>query len=333
MAQSDGQTLMARDSGLSALGVVYTLAWSLSFYPQLLLNYRRQAVTGVAVDFLLINPTGFLCYFLSNVALFASPVVRDEYRARYDGHEPQVRVNDIVFAGHAFVISALTFSQCFVYERDNSQRPSLLNRAFLVFVVVSVLALSSAAGSRLDSIEWLDVVNYLSYLKLYISFSKYVPQVKLNWQRQSTVGWSIANILLDMTGGTLSLAQLVLDSWIADDWQAITGNPGKLGLSLLSLCFDLVFVVQHFVLYRGNEPDPTRSHPRNLARVKLDEARQARTRREAGEETDLHEDDERALEPTVGPRRTEHGSQRIPASRDEREPLLAEPCRDSVGED
>lgn len=44
------------------LGVVYTLAWGLSFYPQAILNYRRRSVTGLSIDFLYLNPVGFACY-------------------------------------------------------------------------------------------------------------------------------------------------------------------------------------------------------------------------------------------------------------------------------
>ncbi|GAA5933958.1 hypothetical protein JCM1841_002545 [Sporobolomyces salmonicolor] len=232
------------------LGWVYTAAWSLSFYPQAITNYRRRSVTGVSIDFLLINPFGFLCYFLSNTILYASPVVRKQYQQRHDGHLPQVQPNDVAFAAHAFLLSTLTLLQTLIYKRDSSQRPSLYNLLFLSLAVSTIFAGAVLAGTSSHTIAWLDLVIFLSWLKLYISFAKYVPQVVLNYRRKSTEGWSIENIILDLTGGTLSLAQLVLDAWIDADWRAITGNPGKLGLSLLSLSFDLVFVVQHFVLYR-----------------------------------------------------------------------------------
>jgi hypothetical protein len=32
-----------------------------------------------------------------------------------------------------------------------------------------------------------------------------IPQAYINYQRKSTEGWSIENILLDLTGGVLSL--------------------------------------------------------------------------------------------------------------------------------
>ena len=45
----------------------------------------------------------------------------------------------------------------------------------------------------------------MGYAKAAITFVKYCPQVYLNWKRKSTVGWSTENVLLDLTGGSLSL--------------------------------------------------------------------------------------------------------------------------------
>ena len=63
------------------------------------------------------------------------------------------------------------------------------------------------------------------------------------------MGWSIHNILLDISGGVLSLAQLVLDSSLQSDWSGLTGNPVKFFLSQIAIVFDIVFIAQHYVLY------------------------------------------------------------------------------------
>lgn len=91
----------------------------------------------------------------------------------------------------------------------------------------------------------------MGYAKLLITVVKYIPQAWTNYKRKSTVGWSIGQILLDMTGGFLSLAQLVIDSSLQNDWSGIAGNPVKLGLSNVSMAFDIVFMTQHYILYRG----------------------------------------------------------------------------------
>lgn len=38
-------------------------------------------------------------------------------------------------------------------------------------------------------------------------------QAWYNYRRKSTIGWSIGNILLDFTGGSLSLLQMFLDAY------------------------------------------------------------------------------------------------------------------------
>ena len=78
---------------------------------------------------------------------------------------------------------------------------------------------------------------------------KYVPQVVANFRRRSTLGWSVWQVLLDFTGGSLSLLQLVVDSALQADWSGITANPLKLGLANISLLFDVIFIVQHYVLF------------------------------------------------------------------------------------
>lgn len=101
----------------------------------------------------------------------------------------------------------------------------------------------------------------LSYVKVLITVVKYVPQAWVNYKRKSTDGWSIVQILLDLSGGVLSLIQLVLDSSFQNDWSGITGNPIKFLLSNVTIVFDLVFIVQHYILYR--ERDDGKDRRRN----------------------------------------------------------------------
>ena len=48
-------------------------------------------------------------------------------------------------------------------------------------------------------------------------------------------------MLLDLTGGVLSLFQLVGDCAAMSDWTGITGNPAKIALSLVTILFDASF--------------------------------------------------------------------------------------------
>lgn len=253
---------------LSALfGWIYTACWSLSFYPQPLLNYQRRSTSGTTVDFPLINCLGFLSYGLSNAAFYWSDAVRAQYAARNGGHRPAVAFNDIVFAAHALVLSVITTSQYF-FPRAWGFAPSVGNKpsrfilgvgtGCILGVAVVLLLVASAAGGGgggddLDPArDWcaLDAVYAVGYVKLLITLIKYTPQVVANFRNKSTVGWSIWQILLDFAGGVLSIAQLLIDSSMEGDWSGVTGNPVKFALGQVSMIYDLIFFTQHYVLYR-----------------------------------------------------------------------------------
>jgi cystinosin len=80
--------------------------------------------------------------------------------------------------------------------------------------------------------------------------------VLVNYQRKSTVGWSIWQILCDFLGGVLSIAQLLIDSSLESDWSGVRGNLPKFFLGNISIFFDVIFMVQHYYLYRPREASP-----------------------------------------------------------------------------
>lgn len=82
----------------------------------------------------------------------------------------------------------------------------MLGIYLLLIVGVAVLC-------AIGKLHWLDFLYVLSYIKLASTLTKYIPQVVLNYQRKSTVGWSIENILFDFTGGVLSILQMVINAY------------------------------------------------------------------------------------------------------------------------
>jgi cystinosin len=86
---------------------------------------------------------------------------------------------------------------------------------------------------------------------LIVTLIKYTPQVVTNYRNRSTKGWSILQILLDFFGGILSCSQQAIDSYLQRDWSGITGNPVKFALGNVSMIYDLIFMTQHYVLYRS----------------------------------------------------------------------------------
>jgi cystinosin len=88
----------------------------------------------------------------------------------------------------------------------------------------------------------------------------------MNYERQSTEGWNITQILLDLIGGLFSALQLVLDAADLNEWGSVTGNIQKLLLGGLTVVFDSIFIFQHYVMYYDHQP--TTRTAENIARIK-----------------------------------------------------------------
>ncbi|KAI8873255.1 PQ-loop-domain-containing protein, partial [Ramicandelaber brevisporus] len=230
------------------LGWAYFTAWSFSFYPQVIINYRRRSTKGLSLDFVVLNICGFFCYSVYTLAFYFSETVQEEYRERFGYNAPNlVQLNDVFFAVHALILSTVTLLQARWYNNSSSDSHYTVDQFVALAAGTSIVLLIAAyTGSSM----WLDLIYFLSLVKFIVSFVKYIPQAYANYNAKSTVGWSIHNILLDSTGGILSIGQLLLDSYRAGGGDGgIAGNAIKLALGLLSISFDLIFITQHYVLY------------------------------------------------------------------------------------
>lgn len=198
---------------------------SVSFYPQVISNFKRKSTAGLSPDFCVLNVIGFACYTIYTASFYWSPTVRELYKERYGpDKEITVQSNDVAFAIHALVLSSLTVSQILYYNFWNLSNARLSKPICAVIVGIAIvcagyllllLVVSKIGGKHhnnfqdsLGRFNWLDFLDLLGYVKIFISLIKYIPQVLLNYRRKSTAGWSIWNILLDLTGGTLSDLQV-----------------------------------------------------------------------------------------------------------------------------
>ncbi|CAL1526899.1 unnamed protein product [Lymnaea stagnalis] len=241
----------ALDYVASVIGWIYFSAWTLSFYPQVISNWRRKSVVGLSFDFVLFNITGFVAYSCFNVGFYWIPAVRDEYFKDHEDGVSPVQINDVIFALHAVLITLVVVWQCFVYERGG-QKVTVWSKLFLLLVFLYVLI--SLILTLAHEMTWLTFLYNFSYIKLVVTCLKYTPQAVLNFKRKSTVGWSIGNVLLDFIGGWLSILQMFLLAYNGDDWESIFGNVTKFGLGVVTIIFDSIFIIQHYILYRGKEP-------------------------------------------------------------------------------
>ncbi|KAJ8277392.1 hypothetical protein GJAV_G00074660 [Gymnothorax javanicus] len=233
------------------IGWIYFLAWSVSFYPQLYENWKRKSVVGLNFDFLALNLTGFIAYSVFNVGLFWVPYLKEEFLKKYPNGVNPVDANDVFFSLHAFTLTLLYVCQSAVYDRGDQKVSKVAIGLLGVAWTFALVTLFIAVASK---ITWLEYIYYFSYIKLGVTLVKYIPQAYMNYKRQSTEGWSIGNVLLDFTGGSFSLIQMFLQSYNNDEWELIFGDPTKFGLGVFSILFDVLFMVQHYCLYRRSYP-------------------------------------------------------------------------------
>jgi cystinosin len=186
-----------------------------------------------------------------------------------------VHINDVAFSVHAVLLTGVTLMQCYLYRNNNGDddgeriqqaRPATatvfaVSLAVIVSFIWAGLILvtptvdpppdpcTKASCPPESLLTWISFIYFLSGIKFLVTLVKYIPQVVLNCQRQSTKGWNVWNVLLDFEGGSLSLIQQIIDALVDKSWIPLIGSPIKFGLSLVSMVFDVIFIVQHFVLY------------------------------------------------------------------------------------
>ncbi|KAK7311096.1 hypothetical protein RJT34_08998 [Clitoria ternatea] len=241
--------------------------WSISFWPQVILNFRRKSVVGLNFDFVVLNLTKHTCYLIYNASLYFSSIIQKQYRDKYGQKEMiPVAANDVAFSVHAVLLTAISLFQIAIYDRG-SQKISKIACGILL------VAWGTAAVCffvTLHNHHWLWLLSIFTGIQVCMTVIKYIPQAVMNYIRKSTDGWSIVNILLDFSGGVANYAQMAMQSFDQGSWVNFYGNIGKLLLSLVSVFFDILFMCQHYVLYPANkrkseaspEPDNAKSFER-----------------------------------------------------------------------
>ena len=242
------------------LGWIYFVAWSISFYGQVIENFRRHSVSGLNFDFEIYNLVGFTTYTIYNV------------RGYLDDNlgTGTVQIQDIFFGAHALLLTLVTIFQILYYFNPNDKDQKVSNVTITIILVmiwgaVLLVIVESGLGYydphvKEDRSYIFNSLVYMGWCKVCISLIKYIPQVLSNFRRKSTIGWNIHNILLDFTGGIFSFGQNVIDSIrntfsVTSEGQPKALNIAKFALSFVSIFFDIIFMVQHYCLYKDSNSD------------------------------------------------------------------------------
>lgn len=242
----------------SIIGYIYFVCWSLSFYPQIITNHERKSIEGLSTDAAVMAVVNYICYTCYNAFFFWDEGIRREYKERY-GPDATITVqsNDVAFSIHALLLCLIMLGQVVYY--GGFQKYPLSRVTIVTVVIISLGSLIYCCCILLHvpgNFNWIDFLYILATIKLVLTIMTYIPQVLLNYQRQSTVGWNVWNVLFDFSGGVLSMVQLITDSVDLNNMkEGLLGNWAKLLLGVITLVFDMIYLLQHFVLYRDGPHD------------------------------------------------------------------------------
>ncbi|XP_036297514.1 cystinosin-like isoform X4 [Pipistrellus kuhlii] len=106
------------------IGWIYFAAWSVSFYPQVILNWRRKSVVGLSFDFVTLNLMGFVAYSVFNVGLFWIPHIKEQFFLQHPNGVNPVEINDVFFSLHAVALTLVVLLQCLLYEVRGGVAPA-----------------------------------------------------------------------------------------------------------------------------------------------------------------------------------------------------------------
>ncbi|KAA3675637.1 cystinosin, partial [Paragonimus westermani] len=135
--------------------------------------FSLSSVVGFSFDLLAFNIFGYVAYSAFTVGVYAVPSIQEQYYRKYPGSSLPVMLNDVFFAVHGVFIGLVTCVQIAIYERNN-QRVSrscatVLSLTFLYCVIKSILMVINVNTA-------LDFLSDLSYVKVFITVVKYIPQ-------------------------------------------------------------------------------------------------------------------------------------------------------------
>jgi cystinosin len=197
----------------------------------------------MSLDFLVLNICGFVFYAIYSTIGFFTDIKG----------AGTVVLGDLIFAYHALVMVLIWLVQAVIYPKGKNR---LSRRTLIIciglwgfvgaqFFLTTICKFKTYSVNIIPWTEYFNPVSSLGYGKLILTVIKYIPVAYWNYVRQSTFGWSICGVLCDFSGGFISLISGILSTEKGF-------NMSKLGLGLISIAYDLLFVIQHYCFYHEN---------------------------------------------------------------------------------
>ncbi|CDO96585.1 unnamed protein product [Kluyveromyces dobzhanskii CBS 2104] len=245
------------------LGITYVACWSVSVYPVIWGNWKNGNPNAVSFDYVVLNTVGYSCLMVSMIL---------QKHLWLEGADetlvaPEITRSDLVYCGHGTLMCFILLSQFLLGERlwnfSHTTRtfPKMQYVYLRMFTIIMLMILvatfvffADVVKIGLSNASLLSYCNNLSLVKIVMSLTKHLPQVRHNFQRKSMAGFPIQSTCLDFLGSVSSLSQLALR--LSSKPQGLTlisffTNFGKIGIGLITLLFNIVYISQ-WIAYRDS---------------------------------------------------------------------------------
>lgn len=127
---------------------------------------------GLSADYLVYSMLGYAAYAAYTSALHFSPGVQAAYMLAHGGSAPDVQLTDVVFAGHALLVTLATLWQCVLYGGSSGGSGLATSRVCNITaagVLLAVAAFCGHIGSTCglsDCDAWLPLLYLLGFIKV-----------------------------------------------------------------------------------------------------------------------------------------------------------------------
>ena len=169
-------------------------------------------------------------------------------------NQDNTNILQVLFDYHAvFMVSAQIVLVLYYPRNYNKVRIETI-----ILLAAFALAVLLVAFIKFDTYN---VVEFMGALQLISMLLKYIPQVLLNRERASTLGWSIKAVLLDLTGLIFNFLIFIITQFAVESSELRTDKLRifKFLLMISLIGFDIIFLFHHYVLYTHKQVEKDQS--------------------------------------------------------------------------
>lgn len=213
-------------------GVIYFISWSVGFYYQIYLMIKIKSGDGFSIDNQILANIGMLYYAIYNTYYV------------FCVHTTFASVLDMVYTFQGVILGLIILFLTFYYPREKNKINISLSVMIAIFLFLNLFYYYIGVVQKNSSYD-----HFMLFLGIGESWScvvKYLYQIYLNIDKQSTIGFAIEGIIGDLSGAVFSFLQIVIDYYLIGTKDI---NFPKILLSFVSIAFDSFIIYQHYCLY------------------------------------------------------------------------------------